>query len=99
MRQTSDNPVLPTPNPDSVPNTPSVDLPLWAGVVDTPYAVISIREITEDTVLLPQDNTLSSYVKIKGTVLASYHTEAFYASAPAANGTDNKTVPSARSEF
>ena len=93
LRQTSDIPVLPTPNPDSVPNAPSFDPALWAGVVDTPYAVISIQEITEDTALLPQDNTLSSYVKVRGTVLASYHTEAFYASDPAANGTDNKTVP------
>ena len=71
------------------------DPSLWEGVVDTPYAVVKINEISNETIRLSQNGVLQNYVKIKGEVIFSYSTERFenvYSSLDDTDVTDLKVV-------
>jgi len=51
--------------------------PLWAGAMGTPYAVIRIDEITDETVELSQDHTKVKYRRVVGAVEMSFFTDEF----------------------
>lgn len=50
---------------------------LLTQVVDTPYAVVEIVEITDETICLYPNGDSENYVKVKCRILQSYHTESF----------------------
>ena len=51
--------------------------PVWLDLVDTPYAIVRISEISDSTTILSQNGVAQKYVKVNGMVLFSYNAMRF----------------------